>query len=547
MRGYPISSFLFWELKDENRSNWEAYKFIENGYDGGTHNELANVDGVHQLTLVLDGQQRLTSILIGMKGTYTIKRKYKRWDDPAAWVKQKLYLNLLKDPKSEEEDGESGIYYEFKFSEKAPENSANEYWFKIGRILDFDDEDKFFIFRDEEKDKLPENTTKRQLSLFERNLERLHRAIWKDDVIAYYTEADQDYDRVLDIFVRANEGGTKLEKSDLLLSMITSNWEGMNAREEIYDFVEHINTDLNRKNNLNKDFIMKSCLVLTDLPVAYKQQNFNVKNLSLIKSNWSDIKTAIEKGVDASNYYGIDRDNLTAANALIPVAYYLLQHPEANLQGDTSFDVKNSYSVRNWITMALLNGVFGGSSDNMLTSIRTILQKKAKESIFPLDAINAEISRAGRTAYFDSDALARFFANFYGNKLTFLALSILYPDYNWGAVTFHQDHIFPKDIISQKNLKIVGFNIDRIHSYLAMRDRLGNLELLSPDENKEKSNKQFDKWLKTRDATFKKRHLIPDEPELWKVERFDDFVKEREKLIEKRLVKLFGGPSDKTD
>ena len=143
--------------------------------------------------------------------------------------------------------------------------------------------------------------------------------------------------------------------------------------------------------------------------------------------------------------------------------------------------------------------------------------------------------------------LARFFANSYGNKLTFLALSILYPDYNWGAVTFHQDHIFPKDIISLKNLKIAGFNIDRIHSYLSIRDGLGNLELLSPEENKEKSNKPFDKWLITRDATFKKRHLIPDSPELWKVERFDDFVKERQKLIEKRLVKLFGGPSDKTN
>jgi uncharacterized protein with ParB-like and HNH nuclease domain len=54
----------------------------------------------------------------------------------------------------------------------------------------------------------------------------------------YYTETDQDYDRVLDIFVRANEGGTKLSKSDLLLSMVTSSWDGVNAREEIFNFVD---------------------------------------------------------------------------------------------------------------------------------------------------------------------------------------------------------------------------------------------------------------------------------------------------------------------
>ncbi len=47
-------------------------------------------------------------------------------------------------------------------------------------------------------------------TLCTRNLEKLYKASHVDDVIAYYTEYDQDYDRVLDIFVRANDGGTKL-------------------------------------------------------------------------------------------------------------------------------------------------------------------------------------------------------------------------------------------------------------------------------------------------------------------------------------------------
>src|SRR5688572_820410 len=64
MRGYPISSFLFWELKPENRDKWQVYKFLEKARQGGgIHNELASTDGVPNLTLVLDGQQRLTSLL----------------------------------------------------------------------------------------------------------------------------------------------------------------------------------------------------------------------------------------------------------------------------------------------------------------------------------------------------------------------------------------------------------------------------------------------------------------------------------------------------
>src|SRR6266849_1793484 len=56
MRGYPISTFLFWELDPENHSKWEIYAFIDSFHQAGTHNEIAKVDGLQQLTLILDGQ-----------------------------------------------------------------------------------------------------------------------------------------------------------------------------------------------------------------------------------------------------------------------------------------------------------------------------------------------------------------------------------------------------------------------------------------------------------------------------------------------------------
>src|SRR5947207_3366268 len=86
LRGYPIGSCLFWELKDENRDRWTCYRFIDEATQGGTHNKIAQMDGVQKPVLVLDGQQRLTALLIGLKGTYTIKRKYKRKDSPDAWL-----------------------------------------------------------------------------------------------------------------------------------------------------------------------------------------------------------------------------------------------------------------------------------------------------------------------------------------------------------------------------------------------------------------------------------------------------------------------------
>src|SRR5205814_1185145 len=155
---------------------------------------------------------------------------------------------------------------------------------------------------------------------------------------------------------------TKLSKSDLLLSMVTSKWVG-NAREDIYNFVDRINADLTRKNDFDKDFIMKSCLVLTDLPVKYKVENFNNKNLALIEKHWKQIKSAIERGVDLSNYFGIDRDTLMSANALIPLIYYLFNQPKETLRGTATFAKRNASTIHRWLLLVLLNNVFGGSSD----------------------------------------------------------------------------------------------------------------------------------------------------------------------------------------
>lgn len=539
MRGYPIGSFLFWELAQENRDKWDVYKFVDRARQGGTHNQPANIAGVQQLTLVLDGQQRLTSLLVGLKGTYRIKRKYRRWDDPDAWVEYTLYLDLLKDPREEEEDGESGVYYGFRFLDQSPPNDNNQHWFKVGDILDFDSEDRFYEFRQEERDKLSDDVTKAQMAIFERNLERLYRALWKDDFIAYYTEQEQDYDRVLDIFVRANEAGTKLSKSDLLLSMVTLRWEGLNAREEIYGFVDRINDALLRKNAFDKDFVMKACLVLSDLPVQYRVNNFNNENLAMIQSKWNKIKVAIESSVNLANSFGIDRDTLTSANALIPIAYYMLRNGRSPLGGSSPSDVRNAERIRRWLTTALLNNVFAGASDTVLRDIRDVLQQNVESSgDFAVGEIQRRLVQRGRTARFDEDTISNFLDITYGTRVAFLALSLLYNDRNWGTVTYHKDHIYPRSLFTAKSLTEAGISPDRHTRYTSLMDRVGNLQLLLSHENEDKSNRDFSEWLTTRDTEFRRRHLIPTDDSLLTLERFDEFVEAREDLIRRRLSKL---------
>jgi hypothetical protein len=152
--------------------------------------------------------------------------------------------------------------------------------------------------------------------------------------------------------------------------MVTAKWNDMNARDEIYDFVDRLNSQLTHKNNFDKDFIMKTCLVLSDLPVQYKVENFNNTNLTEIHRRWKTIKTAIEAAVTLVNSFGIDRDSLTSANALIPIIYYFFQHPSMTLRGNTPFEIQNGCRIHRWLLTALLNNAFSGQSDRALTDTR---------------------------------------------------------------------------------------------------------------------------------------------------------------------------------
>ena len=541
LKGYPISSFLFWEIKPERRADWEIYKFVENFRFGDTHNEIAETDG-RDVVLVLDGQQRLTSLLIGLRGTFTIRSKYGRRNNPDSWSRQRLYIDLLKDPATDAAEGDRadlGITYGLRFAEDEPASDANHHWMKMGRILDCTSDNVFDRLKGDILDSLPDSATKAQQRIALNNLDRLYRTVWKDGVIAYHTETDQSYDRVLDIFIRANDGGTKLSKSDLLLSMITSKWEGTSARQEIYDFVDFLNDGLDAKNELDKDFVMKACLVLSDLDQRYKVSNFTAVNLKLIETNWKGIKASLEATLRLVNRFGIERETLTSVNALLPIAYYLHRTGSGSLDGSTSFEVENAKRVQQWLLGSLLNGVFGGSSDQTIGTARTIIKDALGTSRdFPYQRLVGGLGATGRVTSFDDNNIDGILDTSYGKRTCFLALSLLYDAHNWGSTQYHIDHIIPRSLADRKSLMAKNLPETQIQRILDNVNRVGNLQILLGRENLEKNAAPFIQWIQTRDNEFLNLHLVPNEPDLWDPESLPQFVEAREQLIRQRLRRL---------
>ena len=539
MKGYPISSFLFWELEHSRRDDWDIYKFMENYKQGDVHNEMAETNG-RDVTLVLDGQQRLTSLFIGLQGTYSVRRKHSRKWNPNNLVRQSLYIDLLQDPaaaaEEDSDEQELGITYGFKFASEQPPSGDGHLWIKVGRILDCSSDDKFDQLSAELEDSLPDTATRAESRRMLQILSRLYRMVWKDEVISYFTEKDQSYDRVLDIFIRANDCGVKLSKSDLLLSMITSKWNGVSAREEIYGFVRHLNSGLVGKNNVDKDLVMKACLVLSDLDHHYKVSNFTGQNLLIIEQNWEGIKQALESTFKLINRFGIDRDTLTSGNAVLPIAYYLFKTGQSDLAASTTEDVTNSSLIQRWLIGALLNGVFGGTSDNTIGKARAIIKARlGAERAFPYQELVTGLARRGRITDFTDSNIEKFLDTSYGQKTCFLALSLLYETTAWGDTSYHIDHIIPRALCDAKRLRAQGVSEEVIENIQGVVNRIGNLQILRGPENIEKRDKPFDQWIRTRDQGFKSRHLIPDDADLYDVLQIVRFVEERERLIVKHL------------
>ena len=69
---------------------------------------------------------------------------------------------------------------------------------------------------------------------------RLFEVVRNLPLVSSYKEDSQELEKVLQIFIRTNSGGTVLSYSDLLLSVAVAQWTS-DAREEIHQLVDDLN------------------------------------------------------------------------------------------------------------------------------------------------------------------------------------------------------------------------------------------------------------------------------------------------------------------
>lgn len=524
MADFPIGSFLFWSLEQKNKDEWPVYEFIRD-FDGERpHNLPANMAGITKdITLVLDGQQRITSFYIGLCGSY--RHFYFRWR------KTRLYLNLLKPPIPNDDNPEE-LTYGFAFREAAePDGDEPQLWYLVGRILDFEDAEDAKLNMKPQLAGLPED----QQDIAYKLIGRLHNRIHTTLVGNYYKEKSQDYDKVLQEFVRANSAGQPLEFSDLLLATATAKWETLDARYEIHYFTDRIN-EIGNGYKFGKDFVLKACLYLTEsLPIQYKVKNFTKKNLRTIEGNWELIKESLRATVRLISRFGFNDKNVVAPLALLPIAFYIMKRGNSAFDSSSmAEDAEAQVAIRKWFVFSTLKNAFGKSSDTTLTRLRELLTTCDPTTPFPATILYKSLEIEPRL----NDAeIERVLGYGYQGRYTNLVLSLLYPDRDWKDAVFHEDHIFPQSEFQVRALKKRGYDDTKVQSYISLYNVLSNLELLTESENLSKNATPFDEWIQSRDVGFRKRHLIPDLP-AYGLDSFEDFSKGRVALIKATLKNL---------
>lgn len=537
MRDYPIGSFLFWHVEKEKVSDFKFYEFIRDYHEfNATHNKRANVSEDESLTAILDGQQRLTALLMGLKGSYSSKMKYARKGDISAYPKKRLYVNLVSTVK----DGDKKWDFKFLTDEGASVKHRKQYWFCVGDVLNFDSEYDISVYLLDQKFIADQQDEGRKLA--NKILHMLYAVITKKQAINYFLEKDESLDKVLNIFIRVNSGGTQLSYSDLLLSIATAQWRKSDAREEILNFVDEIR-GYGSGFAFDKDFVLKSCLVLCDFTeIAFKVDDFNRENMERIEDEWSKITDSLRLAILTVVSFGFTNETLTSKNALIPIAYYLHKMDNPKSFPDSSKYREDRECIRQWLLRSLLKRTFSGQPDNVLRPTRQVI--KESENGFPLAAL-IERSRGGtKSLAFDDDDYEKLLDLKYGKPYTFSTLALLFPAVDFRN-KFHVDHIFPRSKLKPGNLQKEGFTVEDAQEFHEMVDMLPNLQLLEGSENIEKSDKYPEEWEQQRYSSEEGRRLyrqgncIPD-MEL-NIDNFELFMRQRRALLKSVLIEAVEG------
>ena len=468
---------------------------------------------------VIDGQQRLQSFYIGLKGTFHGKT---------------LFFDLFSDYKDE---------FDFQFSQEEsilPKATKEDRpikeckWYNVkdlfSNLKETNDEDQVaedIIYSYKIEDSLQKEVLTKNIKAFYKNiLSNEAIGIAKVTVNKKLPELE-NRQKIVELFRRLNDGGTKLSALDLMASKLKGFDYRMEAfLREIED--EFTDIGLTPENLIKLIFLLQDNHAKEMISIEVSDSEFAINNKDRIKNTMKAVRAFLEYSKLIDFYKNANRSFIP----LFFIAYHLFHK---NIKDSEILEYWNDFETSNidfkpmriWLYKSLLNGVFRSKGAGWIpykTGIKKLLSvvKNYKGKEFPCDELISDYVNHP-VAY--QDVVSAETLNSFDIQFIFY---LIYDRKRQIRVN-DIDHIMPKTILESK-----GYNYSDINC-------VKNYQLLDYGTNRgEKNRKHFTEWVNNPNYVkdknlYLKTHLIPENENLWSEDDFLNFKDERAKLVVSKI------------
>ncbi|MDR0917465.1 MAG: DUF262 domain-containing protein [Oscillospiraceae bacterium] len=514
---YPIATFLFWHIDDTNVS-WDTYfcSFLSDvDFDSrksadSVNYELTSVDLKKTDTAILDGQQRLTSLFLSLFGEAKIRPSYAR-KQTGPKIITKLLVELNRNKISTDEEEYNSKKYDISFSDKIGKISPTQ--FDIKNILNekFQAESTRGNAIEDAITNVPSDSKD-----YARNiLQTLHKKIFSDKLVRYTEISDMKQDDALEMFVRFNNGGKALRKSEISMSILEAYWPS--AKTEF----GRILTDSYA--GFGSDFIIRTAFMLYGDVV---KSNINKSVAASLKNDWSSFKIALLHLEEVLKDLKIDVNHFSGSwNVLLPIIYYIYYNPNYK---------NNTGSIRAYLLRAIFFTYFQSGTTGKLQQMKTNINSFDNEiTIEMLDQMSELRVTDGKI---DDILNSEKGSRVAGEVLYYLSLEWLNKTYK-----YEQDHLHPESRFS--SAKPPSVSVEDWAKWRSNRNRLPNLHLLEGRSNGSKSDMRLIDYYSDMNDDQRERFvdeaLIPRDVS-FEIENFDKFYEARKEVLAEKIRTLLG-------
>ncbi|MHA3845715.1 DUF262 domain-containing protein [Mycoplasma sp. VS276A1] len=576
LNNYPCPPVLSWNITAKEYaskvsggdiSKCDLFKFnrdfIENSpVSKSKPTNLASKDKDQKLDIIFDGQQRLTSIYIAFTGELTKKKlTVKNKNSETSYA---LYLSLDK------RNDKDNIQFHFIDSEL----DKKQDYFKVSDMQDIT------AYCESENESLE----KINKYILENNIDdegkeriiKLYDVFTSKNIIHKMNiSTDKEFNDVIDIFIRLNNGGTPLDSWELIYSRLIANWEG--GKEKIDKLSEDFTREAQTGNKFDRGFIISSCiyLVADDTIIRadkiIESKELTAKIVHRIRNDWKNIVQAFEVAANLLHMF-YKHIKIPSFYPLLPIMYYVYKFNKNYY--DYFKDIADGRefrdNARDFLFISFVKNAFSNGPYTILAQAKNEIDmwfiNKNNDKKFTVEKFyNSDFIKIRGTERFclTEENINNILDKLSKNNMTLIVLANLKEYQNVvgkETISLHQDHIFAQALFSKWHFEKVYSQGQEVNDrereiitkkqeeWTILKDKLPNLQLLTQNENQSKKDKTIEQWLSESNENKVKysevhkvenNERIVDKWEEWNVKNFEDFYNNRRQNIFNELKDRF--------